>query len=111
MSKSQEDINIVTLDNYCKENSINNIDILKLDVQGYEDECLKGAEKLLRNNKIKLIKLEIMFHNNYLTDSSFLKIEQILDKYKFYLLDITFIKKSSTINRTLTVDVIYGQKY
>ena len=71
----------------------------------------KGAEKLLRNNKIKLIKLEIMLHKNYLTDSSFLKIEQILDNYKFCLLDITFIKKSSKINRTLTVDVIYGQKY
>ena len=111
VTKFQEGVQVVTLDDYCKENSINKVDILKLDVQGYEEECLQGAEKLLLNNKIKLIKLEIMFHQYYAKDTSFFKIEQILNKYKFYLLDISFIKKSSKINRTLSVDVIYGQKY
>ena len=33
----QENVPIITLDEYCKKNNIGNIDILKIDTQGYED--------------------------------------------------------------------------
>jgi len=48
-----------TLDNFCRETSITNIDVLKIDTEGNELNVLKGAEKLLSKNKIKLIYVEI----------------------------------------------------
>ena len=53
-----EDIQIETIDNFCKENNISTIDFLKMDVQGYEYNILIGAKQMLLENKIKLIQFE-----------------------------------------------------
>ena len=37
-----------TLDNYCEENNIDNIDILKIDTEGSELEVLEGAKNILK---------------------------------------------------------------
>lgn len=42
-----EKIKITTIDNYCKDNKIKYVDFLKLDVEGNELNCLKGAKKML----------------------------------------------------------------
>ena len=47
-----------TLDNFCEENSISNIDFLKIDTEGNEFEVLKGSSKMLNNRKIKVIQFE-----------------------------------------------------
>ena len=47
-----DDIKISTLDNYCANNKINTIDLLKIDTQGYEDKVLEGAKNTIKNNKI-----------------------------------------------------------
>ena len=46
---------IITLDDYVNEKNLTNIDILKIDTQGFEDKVLLGAQNLLKNNRIKLI--------------------------------------------------------
>ena len=48
-----------TLDNFCSNINIDNIDVLKIDTEGNELNVLKGAEKLLSEGKIKLIYVEI----------------------------------------------------
>ena len=53
-----EQVEITTLDNYCARNQIPHIDLLKIDVEGYELEVLKGASQLLINNKIGLVQFE-----------------------------------------------------
>jgi FkbM family methyltransferase len=42
-----------TIDNYCKENDINSIDYIKLDVEGAEYMVFEGAAQMLKNRKIK----------------------------------------------------------
>ena len=56
-----EDIDVDTLDNYCRQQSISDIDVLKLDVQGYELEVLAGAQNLLRERRVKFVYSEITF--------------------------------------------------
>jgi len=41
----KEKIKIKTIDSFCKENSIDKIDLLKIDVEGNELNVLKGAKK------------------------------------------------------------------
>jgi FkbM family methyltransferase len=58
-------IEIRTLDEYCADNGVTHIDILKSDTQGYDLEVLKGAEQLIAHRRIKLIYLEIIFSRMY----------------------------------------------
>lgn len=53
-----EDVDAVTLDEYCGANGIAAIDVLKLDVEGHELAALRGARDLLKNGSIKFIQFE-----------------------------------------------------
>tara|TARA_B100001057_G_C22783976_1_gene924811 strand:+ start:904 stop:1596 length:693 start_codon:yes stop_codon:yes gene_type:complete len=46
-----------TLDNYCEQNKIDNIDILKIDTEGSELEILEGAKNMLKKTNIVLIEI------------------------------------------------------
>lgn len=52
-------VDVVTLSDFCKEKDIHIIDFLKVDVEGFEIEVLKGAKELFKNKQIKLIAFEI----------------------------------------------------
>ena len=45
-----EEIEIITLDGFVKEKNIAQIDLIKIDVEGYELKVLKGAEQSLRKH-------------------------------------------------------------
>ena len=53
------DVKTQTLDNFCLENKIDFIHLLKLDTEGNEFNILKGAKNLLSKNKVKVIYTEI----------------------------------------------------
>jgi FkbM family methyltransferase len=53
-----EDVDAVTLDEYCDAHNITTIDVLKLDVEGHELAALHGARGLLENGRIKFIQFE-----------------------------------------------------
>ena len=56
---SEIDVQTQTLDNFCLSQKIENIDVLKIDTEGNDLNVLKGAKKLLSENKIKVIYTEI----------------------------------------------------
>ncbi len=49
----------VTLDEYCHQNNITQIDFLKIDVEGADTMVLRGAKKLLHQKRIKVIAFEV----------------------------------------------------
>ena len=52
-------IGTVSLDDFCRQQSIEQIDLLKIDIQGNEAEALKGAERLLTERRIRCIFTEL----------------------------------------------------
>ncbi len=54
-----EVIKLTTLDDYCLENKIDQIDILKIDIEGGEIFCLNGACKILNKTQKGILQLEI----------------------------------------------------
>jgi len=52
----------ITIDSYCETRSIKEIDILKIDVEGADPLVIKGADKMLRDGKIKIIQIEYGSH-------------------------------------------------
>lgn len=47
-----EDVEAVTIDEYCQNNHISQIDLLKIDVEGAEYQVLLGARQMLENQSI-----------------------------------------------------------
>lgn len=90
ISKTQQidkvDIDVTTLDSFCQENSINQIDFLKIDTEGFELDALEGASNLLDNGKIKVIQFE--FNETSIIQRRFLKdYYEKLQGFDFYRLD------------------------
>ena len=77
---------IITLDDYVNEKDLTNIDILKIDTQGFEDKVLLGAQNLLKNNRIKLIQLELIFSEIYENPLNIYDVEKTLipNNYKLF---------------------------
>lgn len=77
---------VITLDDYVNEKNLTNIDILKIDTQGFEDKVLLGAQNLLKNNKIKLIQLELIFSEIYENPLNIYDVEKTLipNNYKLF---------------------------
>lgn len=53
-----EEASATTIDDYCEENGIEEIDLLKIDVEGTELQVMKGAEKMLKSKRIKCLAFE-----------------------------------------------------
>ena len=77
-----------TIDNYCKSNSIETIDILKMDIQGGELDALKGALQLLLKGGITYIYVEVEFIEMYKKQPLFLDIANYLKEFGFTLYNL-----------------------
>ena len=77
---------IKTIDNYCEQNNIKKIDFLKIDTQGYEENVINGANKMIKNNLIDVIQLELIFSSVYQKNINIYDIEKILipNGYKLF---------------------------
>jgi FkbM family methyltransferase len=53
-----EDVEIDTIDNYCSDNSISHIHLLKIDIEGHELDALAGAKKMFATNSIDMVAFE-----------------------------------------------------
>jgi len=95
-----------TLDNFCYEKNINNIDVLKIDTEGNELNVLKGAKKLLEKSNINIIYTEISQ-----TKKSFLEKEKnvidFLDTYNFKLIKKYQIKSFSILSGLKATDNLF----
>lgn len=78
-------VNIKTLDSVLSKKKLNN-SLMKIDVQGYEYQVLKGSSKLL--NKIKYIILEISSKNIYQNQLGKKHVFSFLKKKNFRLVKI-----------------------
>lgn len=64
----------MTLDDFCAAQGITRIDLLKIDVQGAEDQVLAGSRRMLERGGIRAIRLEVNFLNLYKKQASFAQL-------------------------------------
>ena len=82
-------IKVTDIDSYCDENNINEIDFIKIDTQGSEDLILLGMDKMLTDNKISIIELELILGFGYEENKSFYDYEKILKPKNYKLIAIS----------------------
>ena len=104
----KRNVQVKRLDEYIKnDKNINQIDLLKIDTQGYELEILDGLGTEL--NKVRILITELMFYDYYEKSLSFYELESILRPFNFSLYDINHVAKNPMNGRTDWIDVIYVQ--
>ena len=107
---SVQKVNVIKLDDYCKDNNISAIDLVKIDTQGYEDKVLEGSLNSIKQNKIKAIVTEIMFDNVYDKYFSFSDIEKFIIPYNFRMIGINLSNNSLFSGLIFVADVYYFNK-
>lgn len=98
-------VKTMSIDSFLSVNPLEQIDLLKIDVQGAERLVLLGASKTL--SKVKVIILEISFYDYYEQQSSFLDVERIIAPFGFKLFSISEISNNPMNGRTDWAEVVY----
>ena len=76
--RAEIEVPVDTIDHYCATRGIGRVDLVKLDIQGFEPDCLRGAADMLRRQAIRVIQAEIITHRKYRRRTTFLDVESIL---------------------------------
>lgn len=108
--KKVQKIKIETIDNYVAKNKIEEIDILKMDTEGYEDKVLSGAINTLKQNKIKIVLTELAFDDVRDKYLSFSDIEKYLLPNNFRLVGIDLANNNLFSGLVFFAEVMYFNK-
>jgi len=74
-----EKVKLISLDRFVEENKIKNINFIKIDVEGYELEVLKGFEKTLKD--LKNFWMFIEYSPSYMGNDEALELLEIFKRY------------------------------
>lgn len=85
--KSDDKVEMVTIDNWAQRNGDLSIELMKFDIQGGELKALRGAVRTLKNSTL-LVYAEICFNPLYDNGAIYSEIDLFLRDYGFGLYDM-----------------------
>ena len=85
--KEKGEINFLTLDTYCRERQIIDVDFIKLDVDGYETKILRGSKHVLKSCRPILI-VEMSVYWQETVGDSIDDLISILDEIGYRYFDV-----------------------
>jgi FkbM family methyltransferase len=95
-----------TLDSFCREQSIDRIDVLKLDVQGAEPLVLRGGEGLLRSGRVRLVYAEVLTLPTYAGQAELHEFLSMMSGYGFELFNV-YNPSATAAGQLRQVDAIF----
>lgn len=101
-------VQAVTLDQFFIENRLQHIDLLKIDVQGFEAAVLNAAKKVLQ--KTSCCTVEVSFYDFYGNSSSLLLVEHAMQNAGMILWDISKVSKNPRNLRTDWAELVYVRR-
>ena len=72
---------MTTVDTFLSENKLERIDVLKIDVEGFELEVIRGAQHALRDGKVKVVQFER--HADDMREDTYPLIHDLLHSFGF----------------------------
>lgn len=99
-------VEVDTLDNYICSNNLKRVDLLKIDVEGFEELVLEGCIGALSNGLVKVIEIELTLDDRFGDRKNFFNIERLLVPNGYILSG--FNDRYSIIERPIfQVDLLY----
>ncbi|MDP9005246.1 MAG: FkbM family methyltransferase [Verrucomicrobiota bacterium] len=92
----QSTVSITTIDNFCTERSIDQIDFLKVDSQGFDLRILQGARRQLSEHRVSFIVVEMLFAPLYSGQAHFHEIYEFLTSLGYRLVGLYAVHRSET---------------
>jgi FkbM family methyltransferase len=78
------DVSIDTIDTFANRHTTGTIDLLKIDVEGYELQVLRGASQRLSEGRIRFVFAEcVLSPNSEMPHTSFFDLHRVLDQAGF----------------------------
>lgn len=102
----QRTIPVTTLDAWFTETGLDRVDILKLDLQGYELEALRGATGLLEYG-IGCIYTEVSFVPLYLGAPSFSEVDRFMQEHGYRLFNLYNLSTKTVDGQLNGGDALY----
>ncbi|MGB0579777.1 MAG: FkbM family methyltransferase [Limisphaerales bacterium] len=96
---------IRTLDAFVEENQLSTPTLLKLDVQGFEINVLRGASKALKN--VAVILSEVQFDAFYEDQTDFLDLQILLKEHGFRFLEFADERRLNEEHRLVYADAVF----
>ena len=93
-----------TLDNFCKKNNVNKIDILKIDVECAELDVLAGGKDILKNTKTVLIEIMDSKEN---FNKKYQDVVNILENYDFKLIYKKSAWSTGVLSKIKAIDALF----
>jgi FkbM family methyltransferase len=87
---------MTTLDQYCEQNGLSEIDFVKLDLQGWEIACLEGARNLLTSGRIGAVYAEVNFVALYHGQVYYEDLALFLREYGYRLFSLYALSFTAT---------------
>ena len=87
-----EEVTVKTIDNFCQQNNIHKIDILKTDTEGFDLNVIKGAESFLKAGNISFIFSEVGFNSLDKRHTNFFELKSYLEELSFDFLGFYELK-------------------
>ncbi len=108
------EIETTTLDQFCLEEKVKEIDFLQIDVQGADLEVLQGAANLLSRSVLS-IQVEVEFSPLYCEQPLFRDVDRYLDQYGFSLFDLFLTRRtratSPVCSRYRSGQLLWGEAF
>ena len=82
------EVKAVSLNEFCDENALTKIDILKLDLEGAEYDAVAGADKLLSEQRVGIIHTEVNFVPFYQGHRLFDELVPLLRSKNYHLFNL-----------------------
>jgi FkbM family methyltransferase len=103
-----EEVQLVTLDEWATENSVFEIDLIKLDLQGHELRAITGGAKTL-SSSVKLVYTEVEFIRLYEENCLMFEVEAYLRSLGFELFQL-YNLASGEDNQLICADAIFVKR-
>jgi FkbM family methyltransferase len=106
----QVEVDLVSIDDFCKANRVKTVDIIKIDTQGGELDALRGAATTL--DTVEVVVVELMFHEHCISVSPWWEIPKLLHRHGLHLywLFSAYKKISGGEERIAFADAVFSRR-
>ncbi|MGI8959781.1 MAG: FkbM family methyltransferase [Bryobacteraceae bacterium] len=109
LSREKISVPVITIDEFCGEHSLERIDLLKIDCQGFDLRVLKGANDMLLGGQVGVIQCEAIFDPQYTGQGWFYEVLEFLTGHEYALCGIHHAARNSYHEITFA-DVLFKRR-